>query len=169
MLETERLIIRQFVREDAPFIVRLVNQPAFVENIGDKKVRSVGDALNYLCDGPLSSYGEFGYGANLVALKSNGQAIALCGLIHRDEFEFPDLGFAVLREYCGRGYAYEASKAVLQAAHEVHGLHTVLAIAKQSNTPSNSLLQKLGFERIKEIQFMQSSDYLYQIKLSKEI
>lgn len=143
--ETDRLNIRKFSIEDAKFIVRLLNEESFIRCIGDKNVRTSADALNYLTNGPISSYEKYGFGLNLVELKATGTPIGTCGILKRDELDFPDLGYAFLPEFWGKGYASEAANSILKSEMATHSLKTVLAITFPDNLSSNSLLKKIGF------------------------
>ncbi|MCO4321114.1 hypothetical protein [Aliidiomarina quisquiliarum] len=69
---TGRLVIRCFNLSDTDFIIRLLNEESFIRCIGDKKVRTQEDALNYLTKGPLASYEAHGFGLNMVQLKKLG-------------------------------------------------------------------------------------------------
>src|SRR5262245_54238722 len=75
VLETERLVLRRLTLDDAEFIFRLVNEPAWLRYIGDKHVRNLDDARNYLRTGPLDMYERFGFGMFLCELKSTGEAV----------------------------------------------------------------------------------------------
>src|SRR5215218_1537914 len=103
ILETERLRLRPFTTDDAPFIVELVNEPSFLRYIGDKKVRSLEDARQYLLSGPLASYERNGFGPNCVELKEQGTPIGMSGLLKRDELPDPDIGFAYLPDFRKKG------------------------------------------------------------------
>ena len=144
--ETERLQIRKFTNEDIVFIIKLLNEPSFIENIADKGVRTSDDALKYLQDGPISSYQKFGFGLSMVELKDSKMPIGMCGLIKRDELDDVDIGYALLTEYAGKAYAEEAAIAVLKNGHEVHGLKRIIAVTSPTNERSIGLLEKLGFE-----------------------
>jgi RimJ/RimL family protein N-acetyltransferase len=143
ILVTDRLFIRRFALSDAPFILNLLNQKSFIENIRDVGARSIFDAENYLKTGPLKSYEKFGFGLSMVVLKS-GESIGMCGLIKRDTLPDVDIGFAFLPEFTNKGYAYEASKAVLNEGFEHYKLDKIIAIADQNNRRSIQLLLKLG-------------------------
>jgi RimJ/RimL family protein N-acetyltransferase len=145
--QTKRLTIRPFALEDGDFIIRLLNQPSFIQSIGDKGVRNREQAAAYLHDGPLKAYREQGHGLYLVALRDSGQAIGMCGLIKRDCFQEVDLGYAFLPEFTGQGYAQESGRAVLEYGARVLGLRTVIAIVLPANQPSTTLLERLGFTR----------------------
>lgn len=143
---TERLELREFSAADADFVLELLNQPAVLQFVGDKGVRSLQDARRYIEDSPLTSYRENGFGHYVVALQESRLALGLCGLFHRDFLETPDLGFAFLEQHAGNGYATEASAAVLSFARDVLRMPTVLAMTDRDNDRSANVLDKLGFQ-----------------------
>ena len=145
MYETDRLVIRSFRLDDAAFIVRLLNEESFIRNIADKNVRTKADAMNYLTNGPMLSYQENGFGLNLVQLKESATPIGVCGLVKRKELDHPDLGYAFLPEFWGKGYAREAASSVLREEVVASSINTVLAITFPDNVSSNNLLKKIGF------------------------
>jgi RimJ/RimL family protein N-acetyltransferase len=144
ILETERLVLRQFTMGDAEFILELVNEPSFIQNIGDRGVRSISDAIKYLEAGPISSYARNGFGLYLVQLKESGESIGMCGLIKRDVLEDVDIGYAFLPKFWSKGYAVEAATAVKEQARSL-GLSRLVAITDPANTGSIRVLEKLGF------------------------
>ena len=155
-MKTARLTVRALTTSDAPFIVALLNDPAFIRNIGDRGVRSEADAEAYLTGGPMASYARHNFGLCAVELSGSRVPIGICGLLRRDELPAPDIGFAYLPEYRSRGYAYEAAVAVKRHAHNVLGIDTLLAIVSPDNEPSIRLLEKLGF--VYDRQFRMSPD-----------
>jgi len=144
--ETERLRVSHFSLEDAGFILRLLNEPSFIRNIADKQVRTLEDARAYLRDGPMSSYGRNGFGLCRVALTDTGEAIGMCGLIRRDGRDDVDIGYALLPEYCGKGFAAEAVRGVLASDALRHGLRRVVAVVNPDNTDSIRVLENAGFQ-----------------------
>ncbi|MDX1678587.1 GNAT family N-acetyltransferase, partial [Arsukibacterium sp.] len=168
--ETDRLLILHFTLEDADFIVQLLNDESFIRYIADKQVRTVADAVKYLTSGPINSYQTYGFGLNMVLLKSAtpGAAadlatpIGMCGLLKRPELSLPDLGFAFLPAYHGRGYALEAARAVLAAAVNADEISTVLAVTKPENLRSAMLLARLGFTLTGTISLYGLNNNLYQ-------
>lgn len=144
-IETERLGLRRFVEEDAPFILDLLNQPSFLRFIGDKGVRTVEDARAYISNGPIKSYQEHGFGLYLVETRSDQVPIGMCGLLKRDSLPNVDLGFAFLPEFWRTGYAHEAASGVLAYAQTNLRLGRILAITNPDNDASIRLLEKLGF------------------------
>jgi len=144
VLETERLILRRLTIGDAPFILKLLNEPSFLRYIGDKNVRNLEDARNYILTGPIASYNRYGFGLYLMELKDPQTRIGMCGLIQREQLPDPDIGFALLPDFCNKGFAFEAASAILQDARERLKLPRILAITSLDNEASIKLLQRLG-------------------------
>jgi [ribosomal protein S5]-alanine N-acetyltransferase len=144
VLETERLILRWLSAEDAAFMLELVNTPAWLQFIGDRGVRTLEDARDYILNGPVAMYHRVGFGLYLVGLKQSATPIGICGLIERVGLEDIDIGFAFLPAFCGQGYAYEAASAMMTYAQETIGLNRVVAITAPDNQRSITLLTKLG-------------------------
>ncbi len=146
-LLTERLLIRPFTVEDAPFILRLLNEPSFIENITDKGVRTLGQAADYLTEGPLASYQARGHGLWMVQHRVTGSPMGMCGLIKRDALPELDLGYAFVPEFWGLGYAREAAEACVTWGGDALSLKGLLAIVSVGNGASIRLLEKLHFHR----------------------
>ena len=145
LLETERLILRHFVVEDAPFMLSLVNDPAWLQYIGDRNVHTIPEAEQDLLKGAIESYETNGFGFYMVLLKDSLIPIGTCGLAKRDFLDTPDFGFAFLPEYTGKGLAYEVASANMAYAKEILGLTDLVAITLPNNEKSIRLLEKLGF------------------------
>lgn len=150
ILETERLLLRQFSTDDAQFILELVNEPSFIQNIGDRGVRALADANAYILNGPVASYAKNGFGLYLVALKETGESTGMCGLIKRAELDDVDIGYAFLPRFWSKGYAVEAARAVKEYAKDTIGLKRLVAIVDPANEGSIRVLEKLGlrFEKM---------------------
>jgi len=167
-LETERLSLRRFTLEDAPFALKLVNQPSFIANIGDKGVRSLDDARRYLSEGPIAMYERHGYGLWHASLRETGAAVGMCGLLKRDILPDVDVGYAYLPEFWGRGLAYEAASAVLRHAVRKFGLRRVIGVVSDGNQGSIRVLEKLGlrYERMFPMYPGEPEVRLYSIELT---
>lgn len=150
-IETERLQLRALHNDDAAFLVALLNDPAFVQHIGDRNVRNETDAYRYLADGPLASYRQYGHGLLRVALRDGDTPIGLCGLLKRDALDDVDLGYALLPGFRGCGYVHEAAQAVLSHAHGALGLRRVVAVVAPGNVASENVLRQLGFSFERQI------------------
>jgi RimJ/RimL family protein N-acetyltransferase len=162
VLETERLVLRRLSIDDAGFILELLNEPSFLRYIGDKGVRTTEDARRYILNGPVESYERNGFGLYLVELKDGGLPIGISGLVKRDALAHPDVGFAFLPAYWSKGYAFEATSAVLAYASEALGLTRILAITTIDNEASAGLLVKLGLKLERMIRLSEDEP---QIKL----
>jgi len=167
ILESKRLYLRRLVRDDAEFILNLLNQPSWLEFIGDKKVYNLNDAKKYIELAPMTMYEQFGFGLFLVCSKGNSMPLGLCGLMKRDNLEDADLGYAFLPEFWQQGYATEAVESVLDYAKNTHNLTRVLALSKSSNAASIKLLNKVGFLFDRDLKLLEDEENLqiYQIQL----
>ncbi|AAN55735.1 Acetyltransferase [Shewanella oneidensis] len=143
--QTPRLILRQLTPEDASFILVLLNTQGFIDNIGDKGVRTLQDAKDYIANGPAISYREHGFGLFAVELAENRFPIGICGLIKRPTLANVDLGYAFLPQYWGKGYAFEAAAASLELGKTL-GIERIVAIVSPHNQASKALLSKLGMK-----------------------
>lgn len=143
MIETERLRLRPLISTDAPFVIELLNEPAFIQNIGDRNVRTLPDALAYISGSPLY----------LVELKAPLTSLGICGLLQREYLDDPDIGFAFLERHWRKGYAFESAKAVLDCGFNVLKLPRILAITAPYNQASINVLTRLGlsFQKMIEV------------------
>ena len=150
ILETDRLILRRLSVEDAEFIFHLLNDPSFRRYIGDKGVRTIAGARDYILQGPIRSYDRFGFGLYLAELKEDGTPIGICGFLKREALTDVDIGFAFLPEFWKKGYAFESDSAVMNYGKDVLGLKPIVAITDSDNKSSINVLGKLGlrFERM---------------------
>ena len=130
---------------DAEFIFELLNTPKFIKYIGDRGVRSVEKASEFIENRYRQSYRDHGYGLYTVELKADKISVGVCGFVKRDHFEFPDIGFAFLPECEGSGYGFESANAMMQYGRETLHFKRVLAITSLDNDTSIRLLEKLGF------------------------
>lgn len=157
-LLTPRLRLRRFTRDDAPFVFRLLNSPGWLRFIGDRGVRTIADAEAYLTNGPLAHYPRHGFGLYHVARRADHCAVGMCGLLQRDYLDTVDLGFAVLPEFGGQGYATEAAQAVLAHARDDHRCPRLAAIVRADNAASTRVLEKLGLHLIGPLRTPQGDD-----------
>ncbi|HGH7181015.1 N-acetyltransferase [Bacillus cereus] len=150
VLETERLVLRWFDIKDAPFILELVNDPAWIQFIGDKRIKNLDDAKKYILNGPVDMYNKMGFGLYLVERKEDFTPLGMCGLIKRDSLEDVDIGFAFLEKFRSKGYGFESASAVIDYGVQNLGMKRIVAITTIDNINSGKLLEKVGlkFEKI---------------------
>ncbi|HEK9098870.1 GNAT family N-acetyltransferase [Bacillus pfraonensis] len=150
ILETERLTLRLQTTDDAAFILELLNDPSWLQFIGDRGVKTLEDAKAYILNGPIRMYEQFGFCLFLVERKEDHVPIGICGLVKRDSLEDVDIGFAFLPKYWDKGYAYEAASEVMTYGKDKLGLNRIVGITTPDNHASAKLLKKVGlqFERL---------------------
>lgn len=144
ILETERLVLRQVIPSDAEFLFALMNEPAFHQNIGDRGIRTLDDARAYLEKRFTNRYAELGYGLYRVELKQDHTVVGISGFVKRDFLAHPDIGFAFLQKFWGRGYGFESGFAVMRFGQAALGFERVYGVTAPFNTGSVRLLEKLG-------------------------
>ena len=151
-MATDRLQLRRLTPEDAPFILELLNDPLFHRFIGDKGIRTVEGAREYIISGPMAMYARYGFGLFLVSLKATGAPIGMCGLLKRDVLADVDVGFAYLPQFSGQGYATEAALATVHYGRNILGLKRIVAITAPDNEASQKVLRKLGLRHTQTLQ-----------------
>jgi RimJ/RimL family protein N-acetyltransferase len=140
-LTTPRLTLTPPTEADAGFVLALLNDPGWIDNIGDRGVRDRDAAVAYIRD-------RFAKGRWFVARDGVGEPLGLCGLIEREGLDCADIGYAFLERHAGRGYATEAAAAVLRHGLETVGLPKVCAITAPHNRASQRVLEKIGFRYV---------------------
>ena len=158
MILSERLLLRELTLADASFILALLNDPDFHRYIGDRGIRTLLDAENYIQQGPAVSYARHGHGLYLVVRRSDEAKLGICGLIKRDTLPCEDIGYAFLPAYRGQGYGIEAAQAALQDGRERLGIVRVIAIVTPGNERSVALLAKLGLVRSRLVKLSEDAD-----------
>lgn len=146
ILETERLRLRTIDVDDAAFYYELVNDPTWLEFIGDKGIRSIDDARKAIIEGPLTMQEQLGHSLYVMERKSDGLPLGLCGLIKREALDDVDIGYAIRPAWFGQGYTYEAAVAVVAYARDQLRMKRLLGLTNPDNVNSIGLLGKLGLE-----------------------
>lgn len=161
VIETERLFLRKFTLDDAAFMLEMLNTPTWLRFIGDRGVRTVEEATEYLRNGNIRSYREYGFGFYVVVIKETQESIGICGIVKREGLEDIDIGFAFFSQFMGKGYGYEAASATLNYALNDLKIKRIVAIVDPENVSSIGLIKKIGlvFEKMiqlssKEIELM---------------
>lgn len=144
-----RLQFSRLEESDAPFILELVNEPGWLQHIGDRNIHDLAAAEAYISNGPAKSHAQHGFGLDRVSLAETGEVLGICGLIQRDYLDAPDIGYAFLQAHAGQGYASEAAQAVVDQARQALGLRKLYALTSPDNLASMRVLEKCGFAFIK--------------------
>ena len=168
LIETERLRLRAVTIDDTELMLAVWNDPAFMRNVMDRGIRTLEQAEEALQEGALKLFADFGYGPYCMSLKPDGTMIGICGLFKRENLDDPDIGFAVLPDYCGKGYASEAAAAVVNYARDDLGLGVLTAIVSPDNSASIGLIENLGlrFERMITMPGEEEAIRLYSMSLA---
>mgnify|MGYP003629872517 FL=1 len=145
ILETNRLQLSEFQINDSNFILKLVNSQNWIKYIGDRGITTIKDAENYLTNALIKSYSDLGYGLWLILVTETNTPIGMCGFLKRPYLDYSDIGFALLSEYEGKGFAFEAVNATIRYGKKTLQLNPILAITKTENKKSRNLLVKTGF------------------------
>lgn len=144
ILQTDRLTLRWFNEEDAPFVLELLHSEGWQHFIGDRGVHSVDEARDWITHHLRAACERQGFGQWAIERRADGALVGLCGLVRRDKLPAIDVGYALLPRFEGAGYAREAAAATLAYSAEVLGLSTVLAVTRPDNERSIRLLRSLG-------------------------
>lgn len=148
--ETDRLLLSQLNNHDAAFMLQLINSSSWIKYIGDRKIRTIKKVQAYIQKSYVKDYHK-GIGLFCVRLKCCGTPIGTCGLIDRGTLPFPDIGFALLDQYAGKGYILEAGKLILNKSRELLLVDKVCGITVPYNPRSINTLKSLGFKQKKKI------------------
>ena len=128
-----------------------MNDKDWIRNIGDRNIKTLEEAQEYIKSRFHKSYAETGYGFYAVRLKQDNIFIGVAGLIHREGLEHVDIGYGFLPEYRGKGYAFEATKSIFEYGFNKLKMEKILAIVNPDNKASIHLLEKLGLNYEKMI------------------
>ncbi|GAA0720207.1 GNAT family N-acetyltransferase [Aquimarina litoralis] len=143
--ETGRLILREFINEDAQDFFDLNSDPDVLKFTGDEAFAKIEDAVIFLKNYQERQYRSLGYGRWAVILKNTNQFIGWCGL-KKNEEDLIDLGFRFYKDQWNKGYATEAAKATLTYGFHELQLHEIIGRATQENSASIRVLEKIGMK-----------------------
>ncbi|WP_299223015.1 GNAT family N-acetyltransferase [uncultured Psychroserpens sp.] len=159
--ETSRIRLTKISLNDAPFILKLMTSPKWLKYIGDRNVKTVEEAKTYIENNQLKSYQTHGFGYYKIELKTNDlKPIGTCGLVKRAQLEHIDVGFSLLPNYEGKGYAFEATNALLKLAKKEFNIENIIAITLPENKSSIQLLEKLGLSYEKTVKPFEDDEEL---------
>ena len=151
ILSSARLQLREIEDSDAAFLLQLLNTRDFINNIGDRGVRTLDESRHYIESNIRASYRQHGIGLWVVEDRNSLAVLGLCGLLKRDTLQHPDVGYAFLPGAFGCGFATEAAAACLQYGRAVLGLPSICAIVSAHNKASIRVLEKIGLRYQREI------------------
>jgi ribosomal-protein-alanine N-acetyltransferase len=150
ILETERLLLREFAPEDADALMCVLSDaetmryyPATLDRAG---------VVEWIARN-RRRYEEAGHGLWAMVLKSSGELIGDCGLTRQtvDGVEEFELGYHVRRDLWGRGYAPEAAQACRDYGFERLGAERIISLVRVGNLPSRRVAEKVGMKLWKRV------------------
>ncbi len=161
VLETPRLLLREFERNDACSLYELNLDPQVIQFTGDNAFSSIEEARSFLKN--YAHYNTYGYGRWAVTLKPDSTFIGWCGLKYHVETQEVDLGFRFMRKFWRNGYASEAGSACIKFAFQTLKMTRLIGRAMPENTASMKLLEKLGFTFSHRIKIDSKEWLVYEI------
>lgn len=164
--ETERLLLTPSCIEDASFYLELLNTPKWLQNIGDRNVKSIEDSKAYIEQKMIPQLEKLGFSNYTVIRKSDNVKLGCCGLYDREGIDGFDIGFAFLPAYEKMGYAYESASKLKDIAVTQFKIKKISAITILKNEPSKKLLEKLDFKFLKFVTIPNNDEklMLYEYK-----
>lgn len=144
--ETERLVIRAISLEDKDLIFELYTSPKFIRYIGDRGIKTVEDAENYIKNRFLPQLDKVGYGNYVLITKDGNEKVGAVGIFEREGLDVVDIGYSLLERFEGNGYAYEGAQKVKSIGMDGFGLSKLSAIISKDNLSSQKLIEKLGLK-----------------------
>jgi RimJ/RimL family protein N-acetyltransferase len=154
IIETDRLLLREFTADDALLIYELNIDPEVTRYTLDP-VKDPDQAKEILEKTILPQYALYNHGRWAVHVKQDIEPVAAgfigwCGLKYRAELDEIDLGYRFKRSAWGKGFATEAAYACLKYGFEKLRLERIVGRALPANTASVSVLEKCGMHYIGE-------------------
>ena len=144
ILETERLLVREFIEDDAEWFFRLNTDPEVLRFVPDKALETVEQARQILIDHPMADYRKHGFGRGACILKSTGENIGFAGLKYLEELGEVDVAYRLMPAYWGQGLATEAALASVRYGFADLGLKRIIGLAMPENIASIASWKKPG-------------------------
>jgi RimJ/RimL family protein N-acetyltransferase len=147
IIETERLLLREFTENDAQLLYQLNLDPDVIRYTLDP-ILDVEHARRILRDIIIPQYRLYNHGRWAAHLKLDGEFIGWCGLKFLEELNEVDLGYRFMKKYWGQGYATEAAHATLDYGFQVLKLKRIVGRALPGNIASMKVLEKCGMKYV---------------------
>ena len=162
IFETERLRLRPPRQSDLENIYRLGSSSTVMRYISKGKTLSFEEAKADLKKRIEGSTNIFGYW--IAEEKHSDNFIGWMALKRLDQTDDIEVGYRLLEEHWGKGYATEGSKKLLEYAFQTLTLPKVVAVALKENKASTRVMEKLGMKYTREGQFYGFTCVQYEIE-----
>ena len=153
ILETDRLLLREYVEEDAEAFFKLNSDPEVLRFVPDKPLLNVEQARQLLLDHPIADYRKYGFGRGACILKSTGEQIGFAGLKYLEELGEVDVAYRFLPTHWGMGFATEAALASVRFGFANLGLKRIIGLVMPANIASARVLEKTGLRYVETVTF----------------
>ena len=163
ILETDRLLLREYVEDDAEAFFRLNSDPEVLRFVPDKRLLNVEQARQILIDHPIADYRKYGFGRGACILKSTGEQIGFAGLKYLEELDEVDVAFRLMRTHWGLGLATEAALAAVRFGFTDLDLKRIIGLVMPENIASVRVLEKAGLRYVETVTFWGSQFSKYII------
>ena len=144
ILETDRLLLREYVEDDAEAFFKLNTDPEVVRFVPDKPLLNVEQARQTLTDHPIADYCRYGFGRGACILKSTGEQIGFAGLKYLEELDEVDVAYRFMPVHWGQGLATEVALASVRYGFADLGLKQIIGLVMPENLASVRVLEKTG-------------------------
>jgi RimJ/RimL family protein N-acetyltransferase len=156
VLQTERLILRDWSEADVEPFIRHTNTPAVMRWLGG--VRSEAQLREMIQDVFVGWQRERGFTFWAVERRSDAALLGFCGIKLANDpgtqiLGLPEIGWRFREDAWGQGYAKEAAIASLDFAFNQAGVQQVVALTVEGNAPSWGLMERLGMTRRPELDY----------------
>lgn len=143
-IETDRLLLREYVEDDAVAFFQLNSDPEVMRFVPDSSFNSIEEARQVLVARPIADYQKYGFGRYACILKTTGENIGFAGLKYLEEFGEVEVAYRLMRAHWGRGLATEAAIASVRFGfHELAQDH-IIGLVMPENIASVKVLEKVG-------------------------
>ncbi|UFH32482.1 GNAT family N-acetyltransferase [Chryseobacterium sp. C-71] len=162
ILETDRLLLREFEITDAQNFYELNLNPNVIKYTGNSAFKDIDEAETFLQN--YSDYQKNGFGRWAVINKSTQDFIGWCGLKYDEKLDETDIGFRFFEHLWNKGYATESAKACVDYGFAKLNLKTIIGRAMKENTASIKVLEKIGLQYQRDFNFDGQEGVIYSIK-----
>jgi len=162
ILETDRLLLREFEVCDAKNFYELNLNPNVIKYTGNKAFKDINEAKYFLEN--YSDYQRNGFGRWAVINKANQVFLGWCGLKYDEKLNETDIGFRFFEHFWNLGFATESAKACIDYGFAKLNLKTIIGRAMKENSASVKVLEKIGLQYVRDFDFNDQKGVIYSIE-----
>jgi ribosomal-protein-alanine N-acetyltransferase len=166
VLETERLVLREFTPEDVQALVLVLSDPVAMKHYPAPIDRA---GTERWIERNLLRYAKDGVGLWAMVLKATGEVIGDCGIIRQEvEGDFLyEIGYHLRRDHWGRGFATEAAIACREWGFAHLKADRLISLVRPENLPSCRVAERNGMTVWKVVEWRGIQHRVYAVEKSK--